>query len=412
MKYYFFKSVLSKGRNRLRPLSGQVFPTGEMVDATFNVAADREIRSKYPMGTTFGSDTLSDNGSYYTAGQLSVMSIPAGGSPEPQDCPNEDMKRAYNIFLSIDSDDSDYKVKTEPIEDPTLDDKAPKKKKKSYLDKMKQNKNLNVPTIESDGFYVDEKQWYLLLRNIQNQVNTMMIGATGSGKTELVILACKKLNVPCHVYDMGSMYDPIAGLLGVHRLSEKGTSVFDYAKFTQDIQEPGVILLDELSRAPVTTNNILFPCLDSRRTLPVEIAGGKDMRSIKVNDECTFIATANVGAEYTGTNSMDKALVNRFFPLELSYMPANQEGLVLHKRTGVTIDTANKIVEVANQVRTLYRKQELSSSISTRETLMVANLVNDGWALIDAMELVYLPIFEGTDSEGERSMVRKIFASF
>ena len=58
---------------------------------------------------------------------------------------------------------------------------------------------------------------------------------------------------------MGSMYDPVSGLLGVHRLQKGGEAGFDYAKFTQDIQKPGVILRDELSRAPVTTINILFP---------------------------------------------------------------------------------------------------------------------------------------------------------
>ena len=89
-----------------------------------------------------------------------------------------------------------------------------------------------------------------MLRNVQNQVNTILLGATGTGKTELVRLICDRLGIECHVYDMGAMLDPISGLLGVHRLSEGG-SVFDYAKFTQDIQKPGVVLLDELSRAAV-----------------------------------------------------------------------------------------------------------------------------------------------------------------
>ena len=44
------------------------------------------------------------------------------------------------------------------------------------------------------------------------------------------------------------------------------------------------------------------------------------------------MATANVGAEYSGTNSMDRALVNRFFPLELGCIPATEEIAVLVKR--------------------------------------------------------------------------------
>ena len=85
----------------------------------------------------------------------------------------------------------------------------------------------------------------------------MMVGPTGTGKTELVMLACRKLGLECNVYNMGTIFDPISELLGVHRLVG-GSSTFDYAKFARDVQKPGVILLDELSRAPVTTNNVLF----------------------------------------------------------------------------------------------------------------------------------------------------------
>ena len=232
---------------------------------------------------------------------------------------------------------------------------------------------------------------------------------TVTHNTELVMLACRKLGLECSVYDMGSMYDPVAGLLGVHRLQKGGESVFDYAKFTQDIQKPGVVLLDELSRAPVTTNNILFPCLDSRRMLPVEMAGGDNMRSIAVHPDCVFIATANVGAEYTGTMSLDRALVGRFFPLELDYMPCTEEAKVLSKRSGISSQDAANIVAVAETIRSLYSKQELSCSISTRETLMAGQLVSDGWTALEAMELVYLPLFEGTRNDGERSIVSKIF---
>lgn len=231
---------------------------------------------------------------------------------------------------------------------------------------------------------------------------------TVTHNTELVLLACKKLGIPCHVYDMGSMYDPISGLLGVHRLQKGGVSTFDYAKFTKDISEPGVVLLDELSRAPVTTNNILFPCLDSRRSLPIEIAGGNDLRSIKVHEDCCFVATANVGAEYTGTMSLDRALVGRFFPLELDYMPFDFETEVLMKRCKISKKNADLIVRVADNVRSLYRKQDISCSLSTRETLMAAELVSDGWELLKAMELVFLPLFEGTMAEGERSVIAKI----
>ena len=401
-KYYFLRTLVEEGRQRCKALIGQTFEDGAKVDSTVNVSADRALRDAYPTGTTFVTDSLRAASKYYQAGNIYPIGILDSDYRDPKHRPTEEMLRAYEIFIGA----TDLSDSVSPKEK-----ESSKTTSKSLLEKMKLNPELKIPSIGSEGFYVDSDVWYLLMRNIQNQVNTMLIGATGGGKTELVLLACKKLGISCSVYDMGSMYDPVAGLLGVHRLQKGGVSVFDYAKFTRDISKPGVVLLDELSRAPVTTNNILFPCLDSRRKLPVEIAGGEDLREIEVHPECCFIATANVGVEYTGTMSMDRALVGRFFPIELSYMPPEQENKVLVKRCGISISDATNIVKVANSLRNMYNKQEISSSISTRETLMVGDLVADGWDLVRAMELVLLPLFEGTRSDGERGIVCRVISS-
>ena len=106
---------------------------------------------------------------------------------------------------------------------------------------------------------------------------------------------------------------------------------------------------------------------------------------------------------------MDRALVGRFFPLELDYMPCTEEAKVLSNRCGIKANDAANIVAVAETVRNLYAKQELSCSISTRETLMAGRLVSDGWTALEAMELTFLPLFEGTRTDGERSIVSKIF---
>ncbi len=404
--YYFFKTMKIEGRPRLRPLQGQKDSAGVPVDENLNVQADSLMRQSYPLGTIFGSDSLElrshSSTPYYSAGRIYPVGLNNGAYLSTDHMPGKDMTKAYNDLISAGAPKQE--------EQPSLfTPNGQAAVAGSLLSQLKNDKRYSVPTIDTDGFHIDEKDWFLLVRNIMSKVNTMMIGPSGSGKTELVMLACKKLGLECSVYDMGSMYDPVAGLLGVHRLQKGGESVFDYAKFTQDIQKPGVVLLDELSRAPVTTNNILFPCLDSRRMLPVEMAGGDEMRAIKVHPECVFIATANVGAEYTGTMSMDRALVGRFFPLELDYMPSDCEALVLQKRSGIQKADAENIVSVSQTVRSLYLKQEISCSISTRETLAAARLVSDGWTALEAMELTFLPLFEGSRTEGERAMVSKIF---
>lgn len=404
-KSYFFKTVKIEGRPRLRALPGQLL-NGVPVDPSLNVQADSIIRGSYPIGTIFGSGVLElrthSTTPFYSAGVIFPVGLPLGSYISSSHMPPSEMTEAWKNFGEVE-------VPCPPQVGSLFSTTGEVAAPGSLLQQLRTDKSLAVPTIQKDGFFITSKDWYLLVRNIRSKVNTMLVGASGSGKTELVMLACRKLGIRCSVYDMGSMHDPIAGLLGVHRLQQGGVSVFDYAKFTQDIQQPGVVLLDELSRAPVTANNILFPCLDSRRQLPVEIAGGKDVRSIPVHPECVFIATANVGAEYTGTMSMDRALVGRFFPLELDYMPCTEEAKVLSKRCAIKPNDAANIVAVAETIRNLYGKQELSCSVSTRETLMAGRLVADGWTALEAMEMTFLPLFEGNRTDGERSVVSKIF---
>ena len=408
MKYYFFKTVRDGSRNRLNPLPFQTAPDGTAIIQKLNTqvaAGGMKLREAYPIGTVFCSSMceLSARAGtpYYCAGDIYPILEGNSNYDFNLPTPTKEMLDAY----------SDYKQKAKQEAAQTLFSgsaaaKAPKKL--SLLDKIRSDKRYAVPQVDKDGFYVRDDDWYILVRNIITKTASMILGPSGTGKTELITLAGKKLGLEVNIYNMGTMIDPISGLLGVHRLVQGG-SVFDYAKFTEDIQKPGIILLDELSRAPLSANNILLPCLDSRRELPVDIAGGNGLRNIKVHPECVFIATANVGAEYTGTTQMDRALVDRFFMHEIEYMDADNEAKVLSKRCGIEASEAKIIVETARTVRSLYTKGEVSSTLSTRETLGAGRMVADGWSVLEAMERSFLPFFEGTRTDGERGVVYKTF---
>ena len=408
-KYYFFRTVRDGSRERLRPLAGQTAHDGSVINPNFNTKGSKRMRESYPIGTVFCSKVCEQQGGYYAAGDLFPLDINLGDYLSEMHMPTPEMVNAYREFKEHEEAPADlFSSAGMVIEESTVETEAPKAF--SMLEMLSSERRYVTPTVDSDGFSISDDNWRLLLRNILTGTNTMMIGPTGTGKTELVMLACRKLGIECNVYNMGTIFDPISELLGVHRLVG-GSSTFDYAKFAKDVQKPGVILLDELSRAPVTTNNVLFPCLDSRRVLPVDMAGGDDLRVIPLHPKCVFVATANVGSEYTGTMSMDRALVGRFFPLELGYMESEEEKKVLMKRHGISESDARNIVTVAATVRNKHAATELSSSLSTRETLMAARLISDGWSAQKAMELTFLPLFEGTKVEGERAVVMQIILS-
>ena len=262
----------------------------------------------------------------------------------------------------------------------------------------------DTPTIDNSGFYIDDKKWKYLVRNIIRKKPTLLIGPTGTGKTELILMACKQLGINCEVHDMGSMQDPLTDLIGCHRIKD-GSSTFDYAKFVDDVQKPGVILLDELSRAPLMTNNILFPCLDSRRELPLAIADSEGPRSVKVHPDCVFIATANIGSEYSGTQEIDTALLNRFLPLKLDYIPANYEVELIMARSNILRYDAEAIVKFANKMRQKFKEGAINLPVSTRENIAMAELVADGFDLIDAVNFVVCNKFNDEDVKPVRQIM-------
>ena len=281
----------------------------------------------------------------------------------------------------------------------------------TVLDQLKADKKNACPK-DKDGFHVDELVWWTLMRNIKKKKHTLLKGPTGCGKTELVKRICEKAGLPLTIIPMGTITEPVEQLIGKMDLdpSTNGTK-FDWADFALAVQRPGVILLDEINRCPRNGNNILFSVLDGTATLVASGAKSTDQRNVKVNPDCVFFATANVGYEYTGTSETDLALKNRFWPVELDYLPMNVETDILVSRTGIDRDDARNIAIIATNIRKDHAGGLLQSSVSTRETLMCAEAVADGFDLETSLEMCFLPNFEkGADGEGERGAVRTIIA--
>lgn len=269
-----------------------------------------------------------------------------------------------------------------------------------------------APKVEDCGFYVDPDIWFLLVRNVLRGENTLLTGPSGTGKTELIEYVAKVMDKELSIQDMGTIFDAQSSLLGVHRIGKDGNSEFEFAPFVEHIQKGGIVLLDELNRATLAANNILFPCLDRRRYLPIDVACEGCGRTIPVNEDTAFIATANIGAEYSGTQSIDRALLDRFFPIELDYLKEEQEIEVIVKRTGVDEKVASSIVKVANEVRKQAKEQELSNAVSIRHNLQVASLVHDGFDVDKALIQTIMPLFQDGIGVSERSKVLSIISAF
>lgn len=78
-----------------------------------------------------------------------------------------------------------------------------------------------------------------------------------------------------------------------------------------------------------------------------------------IHPEVCFISTCNIGIEYTGTSTLDKALKNRFFPIEFTYLPADIEARVLMKRCDIEKQDADMITSIAAKLVGWQKMQRL-----------------------------------------------------
>ena len=236
-------------------------------------------------------------------------------------------------------------------------------------------------------FKVDKATYNILLSNIKAKRSTMLLGPTGVGKTELVKNIADSLGLPLTIFDMGTMSDPIMSLVGTHTISvkdDKTISEFIASRFSEMIQKPGVILLDELSRAVVTANNLLFPCLDFRRELPMEYCF-HNCEPVKVHPDCVFIATANVGSQYTGTHKLDRALLDRFVLIEID--PLNEEmtkEVVKNYGKSLSHEQVKTIVDIYNRVNKSHEEFRVNFNLSIRHLKNIVDLVGDGFTIYDS----------------------------
>lgn len=253
--------------------------------------------------------------------------------------------------------------------------------------------------------FIDKLKWKYIIRSVIRSQNVLITGPTGSGKTMLVNWVAKALDRPIHTFNLGSTQDPRSTLIGnTHFDPSKGT-YFSQSTFVSAIQEPNsIILLDELSRANPEAFNILMSVLDpNQRYLRVDEQA--DTPTIKVHPTVTFIATANIGTEYSSTRVIDRALEDRFVTINMDYLDKESEFKLLKKLfPNLSEDNLEFVSNAVSLIREDVSKEEgtLDRNLSTRHSIEMASLLHDGFSVQEVLEIVVFPNYSnegGLDSE-------------
>jgi len=271
-------------------------------------------------------------------------------------------------------------------------------------------------SLKPKALMMSELKWKYLIRSGVRGKNIMMTGPAGCGKTMAAKSLVNSLDRPDFYFNLGATQDPRSTLIGnTHFDKDRGT-FFSRSLFVEAIQTPNsVILLDELSRAHPDAWNILMTVLDyGQRYLRLDESDGSD--TIKVADGVTFVATANIGNEYTSTRVMDKALMDRFTIVEMDVLSEEDEySLLTYMFPHVDSNVLSSVAKIASLTRSESNSDtaRINNGISTRTTVELCGLLYDGFNLQEASEVSIYPQYDNTGGvDSERTFVKQIVQKF
>lgn len=263
---------------------------------------------------------------------------------------------------------------------------------------------------------ISDLKWKFLIRSIIRGKNILVTGPAGAGKTQAAVAAAKATNRPLFQFNLGASQDPKSFLIGNTLFDKEKGTFFAESAFIKAIEtENAVILMDEMSRAHPDAWNILMTILDPRLRY-VRIDDDPNSPVINVAPGVSFIATANIGNEYTATRVMDQALLDRFVKFEMDILDkVGETALLKLLYPELPAPVIKFVTEISSATRDELQSAspKISKAVSTRMVIELADLLNDGFTLAEAAECTLYPQYSADGgAESERVFIKQVVQKY
>ena len=252
--------------------------------------------------------------------------------------------------------------------------------------------------IDINQYRVDSEPFYQALANevelyqaaYQARLPVMVKGPTGCGKSRFVEHMAWKLGKP--LITVACNEDMTASdLVGRYLLEANGTRWLD-GPLTTAARMGAICYLDEIVEARQDTTVVIHPLTDHRRTLPLDKKG----ELVQAHPDFQLVISYNPGYQSL-MKDLKQSTKQRFVAFDFDYPAPEAEAGILSKEAGIELDTAQKLVQIAQTARNL-KGHGLDEGISTRLLVYAASLMKHGIAQKDACRMALVsPITDDAD---------------
>lgn len=248
-------------------------------------------------------------------------------------------------------------------------------------------------TIGKDEIIGQDINKSILKVGIDKDLPVLLIGDTGTGKTSII-------REQAGVYGKDVARFSITGettvdeFVGKYEL-ENGKTVWKDGILLDAMKNGKWLVCDEVNVALPEILFVLHSLLDDDHFVTVT---NHNHEVVKPHKDFRFFATMNPPEEYAGTKELNKAFQSRFaIILTLHYPPAKVEAKIVSDKTGVKLEDATKMADVAVALRKAKKDEKIFYTCSTRDLLHWGGLCD----VLDPGEAFRVSILNkaGTESE-------------
>jgi MoxR-like ATPase len=217
-------------------------------------------------------------------------------------------------------------------------------------------KSLFVPTLASTSHYIPRTfaghvgEFETFDYALENNLNVLIEGETGTGKTSGVMAYCAQRHLNFFAVPCNSAIDFTQVIGGLFPNADGKLEWVD-GGITRIVREGGVLLINELNNAPKNLSQYLMSLLDDRRSITLMGHGNEVVTAHK-----DLLIVADQNPNYRGTQLLNEAWKDRF-EIKLRY---NYDNAIEKK-----IVTSSALLELANGIRSTSRQNEYASDRGT-----------------------------------------------